>query len=192
MIIDTSSNVLYLAFLDDEREIYQVTRTGKNDHSEHLINLLQLGLVKTNLDLKDFGQIIVGIGPGSYTGLRLALSVAKMFAWTANLKLYTISSLDILSSGKRNQDGIYITALKAKKGYVYANVIERKNNQEVRLLDDSYLEDSKLTEIINQYPQAILIHDEYFLDSKIILKSQFLTLQEDIHLVVPNYLRGAF
>ncbi|HOA63280.1 MAG: tRNA (adenosine(37)-N6)-threonylcarbamoyltransferase complex dimerization subunit type 1 TsaB [Acholeplasmataceae bacterium] len=191
MILDTSSNVLYISFVIDNKEIYKVEHIGKNDHSDNLIPLIKKGLMETNLSIFDFDQFIVGIGPGSYTGVRLALSVGKMFAWTANKKLYTISSLDILSSGKRISDGIYVTALKAKRGFVYTNVIERKDNSEKYLVTDTYMSDEDFTQLVNQFPQAVIIKDNYFFNFENIINSPFLQEHPDVHLVVPNYLRGA-
>ncbi|NLD27063.1 MAG: tRNA (adenosine(37)-N6)-threonylcarbamoyltransferase complex dimerization subunit type 1 TsaB, partial [Acholeplasmataceae bacterium] len=105
MVIDTSSKILYVAFLDGDQEIYSVANEGTNNHSENLINVIKAGLEKYDLAVRDFDRIIVGIGPGSYTGLRVGVTVAKVFAWTLKIPLFCVSSLDVLASGYLDQDG---------------------------------------------------------------------------------------
>lgn len=191
MIIDTSSDYLFISFLDNEDEIYRIVFEGKNNHSEHLIKFIDEGLSKTKLTVKDFDQIICGIGPGSYTGIRLSLSVAKMFAWTANIPLYTISSLDILSSGYYEENRIIITSLKAKKNYVYTNVIQYQNGHAVRIVDDVFLSDEEFKEkILSQYDSYLLVDEVYKFNAEHISKSPFLQNVEQIHQIVPNYLRS--
>src|SRR5690554_7473460 len=91
LVLDTASKYLYFSFLEDEKIIYEQFLEGKNNHSENLLKELEIGLNKLNLTFKDFSEVIVGIGPGSYTGLRVSVTVAKMLAWTLNKKLYAIS-----------------------------------------------------------------------------------------------------
>ena len=107
LILDTSTNILYISFVEDKKVIYEIQSKGLNNHSDHLLNLIQEGLEKYQLEVKDFDRIILGDGPGAYTGLRVSMSVAKMFAWTLNIPLYTISSLDLLTSGYK-EEGLYL------------------------------------------------------------------------------------
>lgn len=193
MIIDTSSDYLYISFLDNDKEIYQTIFEGRNNHSEHLIKFIEDGLTKNNLQVKDFNQIIVGIGPGSYTGIRLALSVAKMFAWTSKIPLFTISSLDILASGHYKNNQTIITTLRAKKNYVYTNVLGFKDGQLVRLFDDAFLSVADFEEnILSKYHDYILVDQLYKFDALEIANSPFLSRVKDVHQIVPNYLRGVF
>ena len=78
MVLDTSSNLLYICFLENEKVIYEIKSIGLNNHSDHLLPLIEEGLNKLQLQVKDFDRIILGDGPGAYTGLRVSMSVAKM------------------------------------------------------------------------------------------------------------------
>ena len=122
LILDTSSNYLYL-HLSNGSDEYNVVLEGKNNHSEKLMPLIEEGLNKLNLEVKDLERIVCGIGPGSYTGLRVGLTVCKVFAWTASIPLYVISSLTILGSGYLKKDGKYAICNTAKKDYLYTKVI---------------------------------------------------------------------
>jgi tRNA threonylcarbamoyladenosine biosynthesis protein TsaB len=189
LFIDTSTQVLILAFIENDKIIYREELQGKNNHSDHLINKITEGLAKTNYQVKDFDRIIVGIGPGLYTGLRVSLTVAKTFSWTANIPLYTISSLLVLASGYFNKPGKYIIKTHAKKGYVYTTVINVLDIVDI-LETDAFISFDDLEVLINKYPDAKLIEEENYIFNPLIIENSLITKIEDVNLVEPNYLRG--
>lgn len=186
MILDTSSLFLYVCFLEDDQIIYSVFSEGKNNHSENLLKIIEEGLHLNNLNVNDFNKIIVGIGPGSYTGLRVSLTVAKMFSWTLNIPLFTVSSLDLLGSGHFDGDGIYAITMAAKKDYVYGKLIEVNAKMQYVIIDDSFLRSDEFFNSISSY-QYQLIDKSKYLVNPINLK---VTKVKDLHSLAPNYLRG--
>ena len=136
MLLDTSSTILYIASVKDKKVIYESISEGKNNHSDNLLKNITEGLennaLNKKLEIKDFDKIILGKGPGMYTGLRVSMTVAKMFAWTLNIPLFCVSSIDLLVSDYFNKDGIYAIMLKAKKDHSYTKVIRIKNNKKRR------------------------------------------------------------
>ena len=125
MILDTSSPNLYISFVDGEKEIYTKIVKTINNHSEIFLDNIKMGLDECGLKVEDFSRIIDGIGPGSYTGLRVSLTVAKMFSWTKNIPLYTVNSLYILGSGYYSQDGKYAIMNVAKKNHYYYQLLQQ-------------------------------------------------------------------
>jgi tRNA threonylcarbamoyladenosine biosynthesis protein TsaB len=186
LYLEASTSILYVSFYDGDVKLYEFLGIGKNDHSENLINTVKAGLDECGLKMKDFERVVVGIGPGSYTGLRVALTVAKMFAWTLKIPLYKASSLDFLASGYFNQDGIYAVSSRAKNGYVYGKVLEIKDGKPREILPDSFLttEDFQAKASL---PGSFLVNaDNYRIDPL----NLDITLVEDLYGVTPNYLRG--
>jgi len=98
LIIDTSTNFIYLA-LADKNIIDESIRLSNNNASEYIIDDIDKLLKKNNINKTSLTSIIVGAGPGSYTGIRISVTIAKMLAYFLNIKLYSISSLFLLSSG---------------------------------------------------------------------------------------------
>ncbi|MDY0063638.1 MAG: tRNA (adenosine(37)-N6)-threonylcarbamoyltransferase complex dimerization subunit type 1 TsaB [Bacilli bacterium] len=190
LFIDTSTSFLVIAFLNNQEMVYSVKKEGKNNHSDHLLNEIQIGLKAVHLDFKDLDRIIVAIGPGAYTGLRVSLTVAKMLCWTLSIPLYTISSLESLGSGFFHRDGTYILAMHAKKGFVFSSIVRIKNGLKEVLQDEGYLSLAEWQERKNAYPEAVLIHEENADWDISRLDASFFMKQESIHLVEPNYLRG--
>lgn len=73
---------------------------------------------KNNVDTKDINEILVGRGPGSYTGVRISGTIAKVLALVRNCKLYSFSTLDLLLCHKVGTSGTYIARIVAKKTIV--------------------------------------------------------------------------
>ena len=76
LLIDSSTNYSFLALYDNQ-VIDTMVRQGKNDHSETLIDCLEKLLEKNNVDTKDINEILVGRGPGSYTGVEFRVLLPK-------------------------------------------------------------------------------------------------------------------
>lgn len=189
MYIDTSTQVLIIYFTRDENIIYHQELIGKNNHSDFLLVKIKEGLELNGLEVKDFDRIIVGIGPGLYTGLRVSLTVAKMFSWTGNIPLYTISSLKLISSGYFNEDGNIIVRTHAKKGFVYCTVINVKKII-TTLINDVFLSLDEYNKIVEEYDDAIIINETNYKFDPFLIKDYLLEVVEDINLLEPNYLRG--
>ncbi len=190
MIIDTSTSFLYVSFVDDKKEIFQKLLKTPNNHSENLLNAIKEGLSEHHLEVKDFSKIIVGIGPGSYTGLRVSTIVAKMFAWTLNIPLYTISSLDVIASGYYDTDGKYGVTNIAKKDYLYTKVVEIKNGKYSVLADDCFVLAEDFNNQIKKCGYQVIDEKSFkFSALKIIELAQ--NEVNDVKALVPNYLRKA-
>ena len=185
LVLDTASKYLYFSFLEDEKIIYEQFLEGKNNHSENLLKELEIGLNKLNLTFKDFSEVIVGTGPGSYTGLRVSVTVAKMLAWTLNKKLYAISSLSLLASGYFNTNGLYAVTIKAKKNHVYGKLIKVEAGNVSEIISDGFFEESEFLEKIKDYDYKIINEENYKIDPT----NLDATLVTDVHNLSPNYIQ---
>lgn len=191
LILDTSTDRLFVMFYEEKTKeiIYAKQVLGHNNHSENLLCVIEEGLKETKLQLKDFEKIILGYGPGSYTGLRISMSVAKMASYTLNIPLYVISSLTLCGSGHLKENGIYAIRSKAKKSYSYLKIIDVTNKNINVLLEDIFLEDEEVLKMIEKYNAKEINEDNYTLDAEIIINLS--SKVDNIHDIVPNYLRKA-
>lgn len=195
MVMDTSTQILYISFVKDDKVIYESITQGKNNHSDNLLKNIEEGLKQNKLEVKDFDSFILGVGPGMYTGLRVAMTVAKMFCWSLNKPLYAVSSIDILTSGYFNKDGIYPVMLHAKKGYSYTKVFEIKNGKYNTIKKEMFLsQDEFLEEIKNIKAECVISNEVENNNVKInildlIKHEELFTKVENIHALEPNYLR---
>lgn len=187
LYIDSSTAHLYLALV--EKNAY-FTRSGKNDHSETLVDYLESFLKNNNVTVDDITEVVVGRGPGSYTGLRIAGTVGKVLIFTKNITFKSFSSLDLLLTSVIDTDGLYISRIIAKKNHSYIKVVKVENGIINTILDDSFVEDSALEE----YKDYVMIEPSEELFSTSYLAKQLdlhnLTKEESKYDYVPNYLRS--
>ena len=188
MILDTSSTILFINFVIDGEIKYSVQTEGKNNHSDNLLKNIKEGLDYLHLEVKDFDRIVCGKGPGMYTGLRVSMTVAKMFAWTLNIPLYVVSSIDLLTSGYFNRDGKYKVQLKAKKDYSYTKVFSIENGKYNLIKDEEFLSNEEFNKMYND--EYILINNENININYLLMGEGKLEKVENIHALEPNYLRS--
>ncbi len=185
LVIDSASKFLYVALYEDLDCLGKYYAEGNNDHSVKLMSEIEKIFVKSNLKVKDLDEIIIGIGPGSYTGLRIGVVVAKMFAWNDNIPVKTVSSLAMFASSS-SFEGLILPEIDARRGNSFLGLY-RKTGKTLALVDKE-----KLVNLEN-YKESI--KESYEIVSKgepnieVILNSDILSLVEDIHGLNPNYLR---
>ena len=143
LYIDSSTSYLYLALIDDTKKASYL-RFGKNDHSETLVDNLTKFLTEQNVNVRDLEEVLIGRGPGSYTGVRIAGTVGKVMCYTTKKQLKSFSSLDLLLASKLEENGKYVARIIAKKNHSYIKVVEVKDGKIDTILDDSFVEDIEL------------------------------------------------
>lgn len=155
LFIDTSTKYLCIGIAKDEKVIYKFQQEAIKKQSELTIPFLQKALKENNLKLKDIDEVTVTIGPGSFTGIRIGMCVAKVLASLNNISLKAISSLNSYASlGKK------IVILDAKAKRVYLGIY----NDNKKVIDECVVEISTLKEMLKDYPDYDVVLDSYLID----------------------------
>jgi tRNA threonylcarbamoyl adenosine modification protein YeaZ len=125
LYIDTSSSYLYSAIVEDQKLLTEVKEEYGQSLSEVTLPRIAEMFKKVNLEAKDIHKIIVVNGPGSFTGIRIGLTIAKVYAWSLNIPITTIYSLEAMSvSSPHNK--IHVPMINARRGYVFAAIYSEK------------------------------------------------------------------
>ena len=198
LFLDTSSEKLKVSLIDNNKLIYDKELITKNDHSSYLIPSIEEAFKTNNLDYKDVNRIIVGIGPGSFTGTRISITVAKVYAYSFNIPIFGISSLEMMIYGNSNYD-YYVPVIEDKNDKLYYSIFDKDKK---RVIQDEYCNRDELYNNLKKYNGNILIishsnkqYDEYdYTDEKInsveINKNIFINNKEiNPHLLKPNYIK---
>ena len=122
LAFDTSSKALSLAILEDKQVLAETTINIKKNHSITLMPAIDFLMGSLDWTPKDLDRIVVAEGPGSYTGLRIAVATAKTLAHTLNIELVGMSSL--LALVPRQQEGLLVPLMDARRNNVYAGFYE--------------------------------------------------------------------
>ena len=179
LIIDSATKILYIALVNDEKILYENYINGKNDHAKNIVSKIDEALKLNNITTDNLDEVIVGVGPGSYTGVRMAVTVAKMLATFKNIKLYKISTLKLMASGYKCK---VLALIDARRNNSFATIIDIENNNYI-LNEGMYDNDSLLS---NEFDYKVT-DESYLVDPLYVLENK--EFVENYHLLVPNYLR---
>ncbi len=173
LVFDTCFNKTYIALKKDNEMIYAdvIESDDKNYHSAYLIPKLRDILKNTNILIKDIDVIGVNIGPGSFTGIRAGLTIARVLAQQYNIKLCAVNSLKILSKLNKT-DKRTVTILDARKNKVYFAIFKGDNTiVEPSLIlkediikninrDDFIITDNSIEEYLNELSIPSFIYEK--------------------------------
>lgn len=182
LFFDVSTNVMYVGLAKDDILIDYSIRFATRDHAKYLVDRIDQVLKRNKLRLDQIDELIIGFGPGSYTGIRIAVVVGKMLAYAKAVKLRTVSSLFFMTSG---YEGKVCATIDARRGYVFSGIYENGKT----ILEDDYrlLADLKNNELY-QTAQTVFIDDRSFLINPKRIREKSVEVI-DVHGLVPNYLR---
>lgn len=188
LFLNTSNKYLYLCIMKDDNIVNEVLMEGNNNHSEKLIDVLEEFLNNNQITVDDLDELYVGRGPGSYTGVRIACTVAKVLAYAKGIKLFSFSSLDLILSNELKNPGIYQVVMDARRGNSFAKVV-KVNEQDIEvLLDETFIENEVLTNQYGEYKVINVEDTKYQVD--LLLKYNLIKEEKDVHAFVPTYLRS--
>lgn len=117
--IDTSTSIISFGIIDDDNIISEYrTNTGELQ-AEDLVSKIDMTLNDVKLKPKHLDALAVSIGPGSFTGLRVGLAVAKGFAFALNKPLIGVPTLDALAFMISYPKYMVTPIMDAKRGNIY-------------------------------------------------------------------------
>lgn len=126
LAIDTSSKYFYLALSEDDKIKVTICGESGRELSRMIIPLIEKALKKASLHLRDIDCFACGLGPGSFTGLRVGLATIKGFAFSLNKPIVGIVSLDCLASSQSDFTGYVCPVVDARRSLVYSAIYRAK------------------------------------------------------------------
>lgn len=162
LVFDTCFNKTYIVLRKDDKILDSIIieSTESNYHSVYLIPKIRDSLKKNSLMVSDIYAIGVNIGPGSFTGIRAGVTIARVLAQQFNIKLIGINSMQILSCiNSSNQNTVVVSDARKNKVYysVYSSAKEiispillDKNELISKISDEVIIADNSISNFLLQ------------------------------------------
>lgn len=120
LLLDSSNKYLSVGLSQKGKVVDSIFYEAWQRQSEVMVQEIDNILKRNNLSKNDLSSIVVGIGPGSYTGVRIAITIAKTIAYALKIKVYQVSSLSLL----RVDDEPTVCVFNARSGRSYFGVYQ--------------------------------------------------------------------
>ncbi len=155
VLLDSSNTSLTVGLAKDDILLESISYEAWQTQSEHMIPELDKLLNKYGVQRNQISDVVVAIGPGSYTGVRIAITIAKTIAAVLPVKVYAISSLRCQKDSKNPS----ICVINARSGRSYFGVYE----DDKVLVEDMILTNDKVQEYIKEHPDFVVCGNATYL-----------------------------
>ncbi len=155
ILLDTSNTNLSVGIAKDHELIGEVNYEAWQRQSEFLIQEIDNLMVKLSLNRSDIDEIIVSKGPGSYTGVRVAMTVAKVMAFALKKPLYLVSSLEVYKA----KEGRSVCLMNARSKRSYVGVY----SQDEVILSDTIMDNEQVKIYLAAHPDYKVCGDVAYL-----------------------------
>lgn len=145
LALDTTARVASAAICDDTRLISLYTQNVGLTHSETMLPMIEALLKHSKTDINDIDLFACSSGPGSFTGVRIGVSVIKGLAFEKNKQCIGVSTLEALARNVACPDGeIICPVMDARRNQLYSAMFTYQCGALVRLSDDDTVDANEL------------------------------------------------
>ncbi|WP_203624300.1 MULTISPECIES: tRNA (adenosine(37)-N6)-threonylcarbamoyltransferase complex dimerization subunit type 1 TsaB [unclassified Lacticaseibacillus] len=146
LAMDTSNQAMSVAVMADGQLLATSTINHKKTHSEQLLPTIDRLVTVSGLTPAELDRVVVADGPGSYTGVRIAVTTAKTLADTLSLELVGVSSLAALAAGAVGTTNLIVPIMDARRQNVFAGVYQWLDGELINVVEDRHLALTQLLE----------------------------------------------
>ncbi len=125
LTIDTATETCGVALTEDTQLVADFRINKKNVHNERLVSTIQQLLGGVGWQLSDLEGIIFSKGPGSFTGLRIGISVSKGLSFSLGIPIVGVNTLDALAFGAPAWANKICAVIKAREKEIYFSLYEK-------------------------------------------------------------------
>lgn len=194
LFLSTFSKYLNVALFENNKILKELyVELGKDLSKKTLVYIDEL-LKKCNKQPEDIDSIYCVVGPGSFTGVRIGVTIAKTYAYALKKDVYPVSSLFVMATSVKEK-GLIVPIIDARRDYVFAGVYD-ENYQPI--LEEQYISLEQLQEYVNKINKKVtyvscdsfdnIKTEEYKPDLENFMLHNKIEKVE-AHQLVPNYLK---
>ena len=187
ILLDSSNTNLSVGIARDNLLLEYISYEAWQRQSEYMIPELDRLLSKYNVSRDEIKEVMVAKGPGSYTGVRIAITIAKTIATALDAKLYAVSSLRVQKAYKNPS----ICLINARSGRSYIGVYE----DDKVLLDDQIMKNEDVLNYVKEHPNYSVCGDVKYLGLEGVISNniqEMLSLKNVLEPVNPLSLKPVY
>ena len=182
LFIDTSLEDVSIALVKDDKELSLIHENIPGKHSIYVTKYIDDILKENNLSPDNVDEIIVVNGPGSFTGIRIGVTIAKMFAYIKKIRIVTITSLKARVLG--HTGNYLLTTIDAKHNNYYVGVYDKEYNT----IEEKFTSFKEVEELKEKYSPVVIDQTTPYQVEQIVSYTKKLK-SENPHGVNPIYLK---
>ena len=187
VLLDSSNTNLSVGVAKDNLLLERISYEAWQRQSEYMILELDKLFTKYRITKDDISDVVVAKGPGSYTGVRIAITIAKTIATALDAKLYAVSSLRVL----KDQAKPSICLINARSGRSYIGVYEDTKT----LLEDQIMKNEDVLRYIEEHPNYSVCGETKYLGIEGVISNnieEMLSLKESLDSINPLSLKPVY
>lgn len=150
LVLDTSTQVCAIALSEDTQLVADCRLNLKNVHNEKLVGLIEQLTREVHWPIQEISAIGITRGPGSFTGLRIGVSAAKGLAFSLNIPLLSVYTLDVLAQQVSLWSGPVCVLIKAREHKAYAGFYHSESGRVRRNSDFQLLDVTELPNLLKE------------------------------------------
>lgn len=196
LFIDTSLTDVSIAVLKNTKVLSSINKNIPGKHSIYVIPFINECLIKANLTPDEIDQIMVVTGPGSFTGLRIGVTIAKTYAYLRKIPIIAVSSLKMIALSKEINNNYILSLIDAKHDNYYLGLYTTNYQEEI---NEHFASKEEVIAIIKKYNPSIVSNDNLNIDNINILRQELNISKivsyymdkkkESYFTLLPNYLK---
>ena len=163
LAFDSTAKVASVAVSEDERILAAYSIDNGLTQSELLLPMAEAAIKALRLSFSDVGAYAVTVGPGSFTGVRIGVSLVKGLAFGRGVPCIEVSTLEALAENMRGIDAIVVPCMDARRAQVYTAIFSSEGGEITRLTEDSALPITELYYMLSAHENKniYLVGDGY-------------------------------
>ena len=195
LFIDTSMANVSISIIRDNEIVSLIQREVLNMHSAYVTKFVKDAIDNASIDANSIDNIMVVNGPGSFTGVRIGVTIAKTYGYLINKDIIPISSLKSLAISS-NHNGVVMSVIAANKNSYYVGLYDKDLNE---LSCEKCMNRDEVISLCNQYNPYIVSNDsnvlgKYKFHKQVLDISKVVMYYKDMpkvnyHVLLPNYLK---
>lgn len=182
LVIDTCADKLIISIIQNMEMIYYYGEKSDTTLSKKANSILAKAFEETDLNIRDIDKIFIVNGPGSFTGIRVGVTIAKTIGYCLNIPLIPISELELLATTEVK--GNRMAIIDARRGYVFGAVYDENLNV---IVPEKHILLADLKQKIQNY--TIIDKDNEKINLLTMIRKHEMDKPIDAHLLNPNYLK---